>query len=133
MNIEQINKILSDYDVLIDLVKSKVVVLEMIDRSEYDTVRGIDKIQFEGESVYVTCDDTSWGCADYSYFEFPIIWLAKTDEELVEIVENNKKVRLETQRIKQAEIDEKVQLENQKREINEYNRLKAKFESKENV
>lgn len=107
MNIEQINKIISDYEALNDLVKSKVAVLEKLDRDEYDTARGIETIEFEGDSVYVRCDDSSWGSQDYTSFKFPIIWLTQPDEAMVEQVTIEKELR----RIKRAELDEKVRLE----------------------
>jgi len=100
-------KILSDYESLDDLVRSKVAVLEKLDRDEYGTSKGITNIFFAGNHVYVQCDDSSWGRQDYTSFKFPIIWLTQPDEAMVEQVTIEKDLR-------------------------EFNRLKAKFESKLN-
>ena len=119
MNIQQINQIVSDYDALNQLAISKVDILKTIDPNEYSTYKGIEEIRYYDETVGVRCDDSSWGCYDQCSFEFPLTWLTKTDEELAEIVENERKVRLEKERIKRAEIDEKVRLEHEKKELKE--------------
>lgn len=126
MNIEQIKKIISDCEALNDLVKSKVAVLEKLDRDEYSTAKGIETIEFENDHVYVQCDASSWGSQDYTSFEFPIIWLTQPDEEM----ERTCVIEKELRRIKQVEFDEKVRLKKEQTDLREYNRLKAKFEPK---
>jgi hypothetical protein len=126
MNIEQINKIISDYNQLIIQVKRTIWKLEKLDRGEYNTARGIETIDFNDNTILVTCNDSYSGCMDYTCFEFPIIWITKTDEELTELVTIAQELRREKERIRQAERDAKVRLEKEQKELNEYNRLKAK-------
>lgn len=130
MNIEQINKIISDYNQLIEQVKITVWKLEKLDYGEYNTARGIETIDFYDDKILVNCDDSYSGCKDYISFEFPTIWLTKSDEELKELVMMAQELRREKERIRKAELDEKFRLENEKLDLKEYNRLKAKFEPK---
>ena len=127
MNIEQINKILSDYNELISLVKSKVSVLEPLD-SRYNTCRGIEEIIIEEGSVTVRCNDSFRGCYDTVSFDFPLEWLTIPDNELEEMVKTEKEnlIRKEIEELERRE--QKKQQEENQREFEKYLALKAKFE-----
>ena len=128
MELNEINKIIADYDNLIKIVESKVVVLEKLD-FKYCTARGIDDIFFENDRVCVRCDNSFMGCADTLYFDFPIQWLTKSDDELKQLVIDERDAREK----KEREIEERKLLEENKRreqfEHEQYLKLKLKYES----
>lgn len=127
MELNEINKIIADYDNLIRTVESKVVVLEKLD-SIYHTARGIDEVYFENDRVYVHCDNSFRGFTDTLYFDFPIQWLTKTDDELKQLVIDERDAREK----KEREIKERKLLEeNKRKEQSDYDlylKLKHKYE-----
>ena len=129
MKIEEIQKIIDEYNNLILLTKSKIEIISEVDL-KYDIARGIENISFSNGFVTVICDDTCMSCYDTKTFDFPILWLSKDDMELKTIVFTDMTLRQEKARKKQ---EEKVLLEQQnieKMELEEYQRLKVKFENK---
>lgn len=133
MNLEQINELIINYNKLIDLAKSKIKVIEGID-SQYNTARGIEEISFDidTKTVYVKCDDSCRGCYDSLSFEFPIEWLSKTDLELWEIVKSAMESRKAKARLDAEEKKNKEKIEAEQRELEQYKRLREKFENKSN-
>ena len=127
MNLEQINEIIANYDKLYALAKSKIEVIEKLD-SQYNTARGIEDISFYDDVVGVTCDDTCMGCYDSLSFTFPIVWLSKTDAELWELVVVQREFKVEKERKAKEEKQLKEKKEAEQRELEQYQRLKAKFE-----
>ncbi len=127
MNLEQINEIITNYDKLYALAKSKIKVIEKLD-SQYNTARGIEEISFDGDSVWVMCDDSCMGCCDSLSFTFPIVWLSKTDAELEELVVIARELKMEKERKAKKEKKLKEKKEAEQRELEQYQRLKAKFE-----
>ena len=127
MNLEQINEIIANYNMLYDLAKSKIEVIEKLDK-QYNTGDFIQRILFDYDEVFVECDNTCIGCYDTISFTFPIAWLTKTDAELEEIVIIEKELNAE----KERKAKEEKQLEQKKiieqKELEEYQRLKAKYE-----
>jgi len=123
MNLEQINEIIANYDKLYALAESKIEVIEKLD-SQYNTARGIEEISFDGDVVWVKCDDSCKGCYDSLSFTFPIAWLSKTDAELEELVVIQRELKSE----KERKAKEKEKKEAEQRELEQYQRLKAKFE-----
>lgn len=83
--LKEIKEIINNYEKLYQLATEKIKVIEKLD-SEYTTSRRIEDISFYDGAVSVTCDDSRMGCYDTRSFNFPIVWLAKTDAELEEIV-----------------------------------------------
>jgi hypothetical protein len=126
MNLEQINEIIDSYGSLLDLAKSKIKVIEKLD-SIYSTSRGIEKISFGKDFVYVVCDDSSQGCYDSLFFEFPVSWLLKTDAELEDIILLNKRMKVEQEQREKVEKQLKAEEELKQREFQQYQRLKSKF------
>ena len=125
---KDINKIISDYHNLIALTKSKISEIEKLDFF-YNTNRGVEKISFDlkEEIVEVVVDYSYRGCTDYDYFSFPIEWINKEGEELEEVVNLAKIEREELQRKK---LEDKVQKDleaQEKKELEQYNKLKEKF------
>lgn len=131
MNHERIIEIISNYNELIKLVKSKVAILEELD-TKYNTSRGIEDITFTTDTVNVMCDDSSMGCSDYLSFSFPIDWLSKTDLELKELIENERELEKEMRRKKEEDMRLRIEKETKERDFKEYQRLKAKFEHEKN-
>lgn len=127
MNIQQIKEIISNYNKLHELAKSKINVIGNLDRL-YSTARGIEQISFDDETVYVVCDDSCMGDHDHYYFNFPVDWLSKTDEELVEIVTASREARLQAERkVKEdRELQRKKEVEQQ--ELEQLRKLKQKYE-----
>lgn len=127
MNIEQINSIISNYNDLVTLAKLKIEVIEKLD-NQYNTAKGIEKISFDGDFVWVECDDSSMGWYDSLSFTFPIIWLSKTDAELEQLVIIARELKAEKERKNKEEKQFKEKEEAEQRELKQYQRLKAKFE-----
>ena len=127
MNIEYINEIIANYDKLYALAEYKIKVIEQLD-DQYHTARGIEKISFDGDIVWVQCDDSCRGCYDSLSFEFPIAWLSKTDAELEELVVIERELKAEKKRKDKEEKQLKEKKESEQRELEQYQRLKAKFE-----
>lgn len=130
MDLAKINETISDYFKIIDLVRAKCDVLESAD-NQYNTLMGIEEINFYNDGsnlVNVTCDATIFGCYDSHTYSFPIEWLAKSDEELKEIVILAKKEREEKERIQKEEEKRKQKEDKELSDLREFKRLKAKFE-----
>ncbi len=128
MNLEQIEEIITNYDKLLDLTKSKIGVMEKLD-PQYNTARGIEEISFDGDVVCVKCDDSCRGCYDSLSFTFPIAWLSKTDEELGELIMIQRELKAEKERKAKEEKQFKEKKEAEQRELEQYQKLKAKFET----
>ena len=102
--LEQIKKVITDYDKLVVLAKYKTKIMEELD-DKFNTARGIEKISFDGEGlVYVTCDDSCRGCYD------------------------SKSFRVEEEQAKKKQNELKEQQEKENLELQQYQRLKKKFE-----
>lgn len=127
MELKEIKEIVNNYEKLCQLAIEKIKVIEKLD-SEYNTSRGVEDISFCDDVVSVTCDDTCMGCYDTRTFSFPIAWLAKTDVELEEIVMIDRKLKEENERKAKEEKQLKEKKEAEEREVEQYKRLKAKFE-----
>ena len=127
MELNEINKVIADYDRLIQIVESKVAVIEKLD-SIYHTARGIDKVYFENDRVYVHCDNSFRGFTDTLYFDFPILWLTKSDKELEKLVIDERNAREK----KKREMNARKELEDNARkeqlELEQYLKLKSKYE-----
>ena len=123
MNLEQINEIIANYNILYNLAISKINVLEKLDK-KYRTGNYIEKIKFGNDEVFVYCDDSYRDCYDTLSFSFPITWLSKADAELEELVELNAEKERKAKEEKQLEYMKKIE----QKELEEYQRLKAKFE-----
>lgn len=127
MKQEQIKEIIENYSKLTDLAESKIKLMESLDY-KYNTARRIEEIDIYLNTVCVRCDDSFRGSYDYFIFEFPTDWLSKSDSELEEIILNEKKLREEKEL---REKEEKLLREVRDKELNEleqYKKLKAKFE-----
>lgn len=127
MELKEIKEIVNNYEKLYQLATEKIKVIEKLD-SEYTTSRGIEDISFYDAVVSVTCDDTCMGCYDTRSFNFPIAWLSKTDAELEEIVAIHRELKAEKERKAKEEKQLKEKKEAEQRELEQYKRLKAKFE-----
>lgn len=128
MNLKQIENTISDYNTLIDLTKSKIKILENVDEMLYGTGNGVEKISFIDDAVSVRCDDSWRGCYDSLSFEFPIKWLSKSDDELEQIVTMKRELRYEEARQYKEEMALKQNGEKEKREWEQYQALKTKYE-----
>lgn len=128
MNLKQIKEIITNYDKLYALAESKIKVIEKLD-SQYNTARGVEEISFDGDVVWVKCDDSCRGYYSSLSFTFPIDWLSKTDAELEELVVIARELKLEKERKAKEEKQLKEKKEAEKRELEQYQKLKAKFES----
>ncbi len=127
-NLNEIKEVLSKYDNLIELAKSKVAILENIDPKQYDTARGIQDVEFYDNSVTVTCDNSSRGCYDMTSFSFPLHFLSLSDEDLKDKVEKEKIERVEALIKKEEERKLKEEEVKEQMEIEQYRRLKEKYE-----
>jgi len=126
--LEQIKKVITDYDKLVVLAKYKTKIMEELD-DKFNTARGIEKISFDGEGlVYVTCDDSCRGCYDSKSFSFPLYYLSLNDGELKSVVEKEKIKRVEEEQAKKKQNELKEQQEKENLELQQYQRLKKKFE-----
>lgn len=128
MNLEKIKSIIQDYDELDDLARERIKVLEGLD-SKYSTRRGIEDISFDGDKVYVTCDDTCRGCYDSHSFDFPVEWLCKSDDELAHLIITEREIRKEKERLAAEEEMKRHKEAKDKKELQMYNLLKKKFEN----
>jgi hypothetical protein len=127
-NLEQIKEVINNYDKLIALAETKIKIMEEID-NKYNTARGIESIDFYSDSdVSVSCDDSCRGCYDSLSFSFPLIYLSLSDDELKSVVEQNKVKRIEEERLKKEQKELKEQNEKEQRDLEQYKKLKEKFE-----
>lgn len=127
MELKEIKEIVNNYEKLYQLATEKIKVIEKLD-SEYTTSRGVEDISFYDDVVSVTCDDTCMSCYNARSFSFPIDWLAKTDAELEKIVIIDRELKAEKKRKVKEEKQLKEKKEAEQRELEQYKRLKAKFE-----
>lgn len=128
MTQEQIKEVITNYDKLIELVKSKVAIMSEID-NKYHTARGIESIDFySDDDVSVTYDDSCRGCYDSSSFSFPLHYLSIADEDLKLVVQTVLTERLEEERIKKELNQKKEQVDKEQKERQQYLKLKEKFE-----
>ena len=134
MTLEKILNIITEYDALWELTKEKIKILQKFDKT-YNTANGIEDIiyddksvMYEGGSVMVTYDTSCRGCYDSDSFEFPLIWLTKTEEELKELIGDKQQKEEELKRQKEEERKRKEKEEEEKRQRELYMRLKEKFE-----
>lgn len=127
-NLEQAKEAISNYNKLIELAKAKIEVMEKIDCNAYNTARGIESINFYGDtSVSVTCDNSFRGCSDSFSFEFPLSYLFLSNGELKIVVEQDKVERLENERLQQQDKIQKDKAWQEKREREQFEKLKLKF------
>ena len=97
--------------------------------NQFNTARGIEDISFDEEgSVYVRCDDSCRGCYDSTSFSFPLNYLSLNDDELKSVIEQAKAKRIEEERVKKEQKELKEQQDKEKRELEQYKKLKEKFE-----
>jgi hypothetical protein len=88
-NLQKINETINNHKYLIRLTRQKIEILEEHDSSKYYTGHGIDVIDFEEDTVNVTCFEGCYGYREYLRFSFPIGYLLLSDDELISEVENN--------------------------------------------
>lgn len=124
MDLQEINKIIHEYDRLINIVKSKINLISFLD-SEYSTYSEIEQILFSNSNVVVICNSHNMGYNSTETFEFPIKWLVESEENLESIVLNAKELRVQQKKLKEKELATKKEL----KEKYEYERLRKKFES----
>lgn len=129
-NLELIRQVIDLYEGLLYQAKSQITILEKLDYEKYNTCRGIEEITFDGDLVNVKCDDSCRGCYDTHYFDFPLSWLDKSEEELSVIIKEAREKEEEAKRKAQEEKKAKEEKEREQREMETYLRLKEKFESK---
>ena len=126
--IEQINKIIDEYDAMYNHACHVIEVISSVD-GEYDTNKGIEEMSFYKDSVHVNYDDTCMGCYDSGSFIFPIEFMCMTDDDLRDAAVKAKAQRKAEIAAKNSEKEKKDMLDREQRERNEYNRLKRKFEN----
>ena len=124
MDLQEINKIIHEYDRLINIVKSKINLISFLD-SEYSTYSEIEQILFSNSNVVVICNSHNMGYNSTETFEFPIKWLVESEENLESIVLNAKELRVQQEKLKEKELATQKEL----KEKYEYERLRKKFES----
>lgn len=126
MKIEKIKSTLKNYNDLINYAKSKIGIMGELDDIYRTGNYGIEEISFskDSDTVYVKCDDSSFGCYDSFSFNFPVEWLTKSNNELKEIVLNEKEIRLKIE----AEEVGKYLKESERIEYEKYLKLKNKYE-----
>jgi hypothetical protein len=128
-NLEQIKEVISNYGKLIELAESKIKIMEEID-NKYNTAKGIERVNFYGDSdVSVSCDDSCMGCYDSLSFSFPLSYLSLRDDELKVVVEQDKAKRIEQEKQKKEQKQIKEQEDKEQRELEQYKKLKDKFEN----
>lgn len=127
MDIQEINEILSNYNKLLTLAKEKIEIIEKLD-DKYCTSNGIEEILFDDGLVIVKCDDNSCGLYDSYYFDFPILWLSKSDSELREIIITERELKKEKERKDKEEKKLLKKIQSEQREFLLYEKLKSKFE-----
>ena len=128
--LEDIKKVISEYDELHSLARSKILLLESIDPVAFNTYKYVDEISFEMEHVHVVCDDSHGDWTDYYSFDFPLSYLVMDEDELTELVKQSIKDRIEKERLlkEQKRLAEKEK--HDKFELEQYLKLKRKFEDK---
>lgn len=127
MNLVEIQITIAKYQELEKLARQKIAIMEKHDYRAYGTARGIERISFDDELVYVVCDDTCLGHYDTLSFEFPVSLLALGDEEL-EVEINRRREERERKEIEDAEARKRKDLDLQKqRDLETLRKLKEKY------
>lgn len=120
-------RILSEYQELTEAVESVVDDLAYI-QTGYESVDLDSWCLSNDHIVEISWEKDRHGCFDYGHFKFPVEYIFKTREELKEIT-RLKQEELEAAKQKKAEEAAAAEL---KRQMAEYERLKAKFDPKNN-
>ena len=124
-----IEKIIRDYDDLLELAKNRLKIIEIAD-NKYNTARGVEDISFDINTtpyVCVKCDDSCMGCYDSLSFSFPLHWLSLSDEELKNVVIKEKIDEIKKEKLKNEALILRRQKEKEQQELRQYKRLKEKF------
>jgi len=134
MNRTDISRILLEYEKL----QKKVIEVNLklyesnIDREWYPIsardVSSVDKIEIDEIEAWIY--DTTWGWGNSQHeisTVIPIDWLLLSDEDLMKAAKSAKVERDEESRKKQVERDRLLKEDTEKREREQYEKLKAKF------
>jgi lipopolysaccharide export LptBFGC system permease protein LptF len=137
MTNEELKKIVNDYEKLKELAVENGIFISKLDDSYKLNEEDIDYIEFDvtHNRVYIECSyyqsesNESYSCI------FPFDWLSKSDDELIDIINENK-LREEKERVEKEKEEEKLKRANEeerkcKQELFEYElyqKLKLKFE-----
>lgn len=129
MNIEEINNILSDYQKLINRVEEIVTLLNKLKIAEkFKSLPFIEKIYFDNELINVHSQDYYGGQTDDRSIELPIIFLTMSDNEISDYVYLESKKIEEEKAEQKRKLLEKTQQDKDKKDFEEYQRLRSKFE-----
>jgi len=136
MTQEQIAKILLDYKIL---QQRTIDVVNLLHKSKLynekfpfslDSTEDADSITFEDYDVYVSTSYRIWG-GDWESVSctFPIEYLTQSDKEILSDVCYKRDKELERKRIEKEENVRKENAEKEARELKQYEKLKAKFDT----
>lgn len=127
-NLEQINLILSEYENLKRLVKHQIEILVKIDSNKFYTGRYIENIffnKYDDNIVEIEYDDGH----SNDYCKYPLQYLSLSDEELIQVAQNDLNQRIEHDRIVREQNLLTTELQRKATELELYNMLKRKYEN----
>jgi hypothetical protein len=128
MTLQEINTIVEQYEKLKKHIEDTALKLESIDQQTYNTGRGVESSYIDGDTVWVTYDDSCGGYYSTDSFRFSISFLNMSDEELTEAVKKEKEKREEEKRKTKEEKAKKEKADAEARELELYQKLKEKYE-----
>ena len=119
MTLEQINKIIEDYESLLQLIRDKAKILLEYDPQKYYGINHADDISIEHDEVYLA----ELYLNNFDTWKFPLEWLSLDDESL------KKTLLLTKEGLRQKELLKAANLlkANDLKDLQEFERLKKKF------
>ena len=127
-DIDQIDSILSEYENLKKLVEHQLEILVKIDSNKFYTGGCIENIffnRYEQNVVEIEYDDGQ----SIEWCNYPLHYLTLSDEDLVQVCQNDLNQRIENDRIVREQTSLNNQLKREQTELEMYNMLKAKYEN----
>ena len=134
MTQEQIKSFIDSYQPMMELIEKTVEKLEKVDYETWGTGRGITNSYIETyqglTTVYINYSTSSMGCWSEESTSFPADWLLLSDEELIRVAteDRDERRRVEAEKVKVKK--EKEKTDKEAKELEQYEKLKAKFENK---
>ena len=120
MTLEQINKIVEDYESLLQLIRVKAKILLEYDPQKYSNIDYAENISIKDNEVWL---EIVYGVS----VDFPLEWLALDDESLKETLLLAKEEDLRQKELFNLKRLLKEQEAKDLKELQEFERLKKKF------
>jgi hypothetical protein len=134
MNKEQIKLFIDSYEPMMKLIEETANKLEKVDYEAWGTGRGIVNSTVDTwqglTTVNIAYDTSCMGCYSEDSTSFPADWLLLSDEELIRVATEDRDERRRVEKEKAKAKKDKEKADKEAKELEQYEKLKAKFENK---